>query len=237
MKTIHTLLFITSLFIGYTATAQETTYCTGGSCLVGGYETYDSSNNLFEVSSCINSDCDNYGWNVFRLSGFNTQIICANSSCYSSGFQEIDPNNNNELVRTRTCKNDGNGGSSDCLTYGWQDEVYGIDGRMENVRCTDGLSCENGFVIETIADNTALLQQELIDKKVLLKSKKDELQNYVRTNRRMNFALLKEIVELKLEIIKLKRDLRKSSGIQVIDSKTATCLTPGGCFTSGYTLQ
>lgn len=232
MKAIYFLTTALLLTIGSWATAQETVTCINGDCLVYGYEKADSQNMLFEIGECSGLDCDLYGWVVYRLSGFTTSIICADSSCYGKGFQEIDTATNT-LLRTRTCVDNGAGG--DCIANGWRDEFP--DSSIERTRPTDGISTENGFIVEKIVDQSLTYQQQIAEIKSTIEDKKDQLKDYLRAHRRINKDLVKEIVDLGLQLIKLKRELKTSGGIVVVEQKEAVCLAPGACYTQGYVIQ
>lgn len=234
MKAI--IVIMSGLFLSLAANAQETVTCTGGDCLSSGYEVRDASNDLQEIGICNGGDCTTAGWNIFRLDGFNTSVSCADNSCYGSGFQEIDPANNSELVRNRTCVADSLG-VGDCLANGWEDEYYGTNARTERVSCTDGSDCRNGFIIETIVDNTASMEAEIAALKEQAQLKRQEFRAYLKENKEVNKELGAEIVELIKQRIALKKELRQNGGIQILDSKEAVCLTAGGCFSSGYTLN
>ena len=230
------ILILSGLFISLAANAQETLVCTGGDCLTSGYEIYDSNNDLVELGFCTSNSCETVGTDVFRLSGLNTIITCADNSCYGKGFQEITADANADLIRNRTCAADSSG-VGDCFTQGWEDEYYGANARTERVTCTDGADCRNGFLIETIVDNTASLETEIADLKDQAMVKRQEFRAYLKENKTVNKELGKEIVDLIKQRIALKKELRENGGIQIIDSKEAVCTTPGGCFTSGYTLN
>ena len=234
MKAI--ILIIGGLFLSLAANAQETLVCTGGDCLTNGYEVYDSNTDLVELGFCNAGDCTTTGWEILRLSGFNTTVECTDSSCFGNGFQEVDLSNDSEIVRNRTCVADSSG-TGDCLANGWEDEYYGSNARIERVTCTDGSDCRNGFIIETIVDNTESIKAEIASLKDQARAKRQELRAYLRANKRIDRTLAKEIISLIKQRIKLKRDLRKNGGIQILDSKEAVCTAPGGCFTSGYTLN
>lgn len=230
MKLLITTLL--SLF-SINALAQEEVRCTDGSCLTSGYELFDEYGSFFEIGICNSGDCNLNGWSILRVTGVDTSVVCSDNSCYGKGFQEINPSNNNEMIRNRTCAADTNG-VQDCLASGWEDEHFGVNARLEQVRCTDGVSCTNGFIVDTVVDKTAALEEEIADLKEQAKAKKQELKDYLIANKRMNFTLLREIIELKKQVIQLKKELRSGGGIQVVDSKKAVCLTAGGCFTDGY---
>lgn len=230
------ILIISGLIIGMAAQAQETVICTGGDCLTSGYEVRDSSNDLFEVGVCNSGDCNTNGWETFRLSGLNSRVECTGGSCFGNGFQELNSDNISEILRNRTCVAD-SAGTGDCLSNGWEDEYYGTNARIERTTCTDGTDCRNGFIIETIVDKTASMEAEIANLQDEARAKRQEFRDYLREHKQINRDLAREIISLTKQRIQLKRDLRKSGGIQVIDSKEAVCMTPGGCFTSGYTLN
>lgn len=230
------ILILGGLFLSLAANAQETVICTGGDCLTNGYEVRDANSDLTELGLCNAGDCNTSGWQVFRLSGLNSQIECTDSSCFGNGFQELNSDDVSEILRNRTCVADSSG-TGDCLSNGWEDEYYGSNARIERVTCTDGADCRNGFLIETIVDNTESIKAEIASLKDQARAKRQEFRTYLRENKRINRELAREIISLIKQRIKLKRDLRKNGGIQVLDSKEAVCITTGGCFTSGYTLN
>ncbi len=230
------MFIITGMIASLSAQAQEQKLCTGGDCLTSGYEYYDQFGSLSEIATCNSGDCATQGWTILRATGVNTSVVCSDNSCFGKGFQEINPSNNNEMIRTRTCAAATSGGAGDCFANGWEDEHFGVNARVEQISCTDGISCKNGFIIETIVDQTALLEEEITDLKAEAQAKKIELKEYLKTNHKMNFTLLREIISLKKQILQLKKELRNGDGVQVVDSQEAVCLSPGGCFKDGYQL-
>lgn len=235
MNTIKYALLLVATLVSAQSMAQDTVQCVSNDCLNQGYELRDANNDLIEVGLCNGADCNQLGWDIFNVNGQTTVVVCSDNSCFGKGFQELDPLNNNEMIRTRTCA-DGDTGTPDCLAHGWDDD-YSIDGRKEQVSCTDGVSCLNGFVIETVIDNTAQMQADIQALKDAIRAKKQELRQYIRQYHRINFSLLRDIFRLKREKRKLRRELRQTGGQTVVDTKEAICLSPGGCFTSGYTIN
>lgn len=257
------LLLAGLTFLASQALAQgqlvEEIRCTNNDCLTSGYEKYDSDGNLMEIGICNNMNCDTDGWNIFRLDGFNTSVMCENSSCYGQGFSEIDPMNNS-LVSVRSCNN------GDCLANGWIDHTFIPAESIEGIQCNAN-GCEFGFLIEEIdgimQDNSEL-RAELEAEKARLEAKiaknqfrQQKIQNRIDALKDKKFkkrkkakrkGIFRRLANLVKRYFKVEARIQKLRGklaaVQaeldaiedpaVINSQQAVCLAPGACFTAGY---
>jgi len=253
---LRILLFLGLYHIGSQALAAgnliEEIRCTSGSCLTGGYEKYDTNLNLIELGICSNNDCAGTGWSVFRMNGFNTEVQCIQSSCWGIGFNEINPADNT-LVSIRTCNN------GDCISFGWMDQTFQPAESLENYICDAGGTCDSGFIIQEIeqrmAENEELiarLEKKIshIETQITRTKEKIEKHNlhhecrhekrhrkhhrYHKCHGHKHGYLAKKLEKLKLKLARLNEELAQLKTDIVVSSRSAICLAPNACFSSGY---
>ncbi len=260
-------LWISLLFLGLTtfssqAFAQsgnliEDVRCTGGSCLTGGYEKYDAFGSLMEIGTCTNGDCATQGWQVLRLSGLNTHVVCNENSCFENGFSEVNTSDNS-LVSVRAC-NEG-----DCLLNGWVDHTFIPEEIIEGIHC-NAQGCDFGFITEELSqiiDENNKSRRRLETRKARIESriaakqiKQNKIQQQIDAlkNRKYKkrkckkkshhlFRLVRRYFKIEIQIQKLQqRQARIQEKLDaivdptiVLSSKQAFCISPGGCFSDGY---
>ncbi|MCB0408414.1 MAG: hypothetical protein KDD34_09435 [Bdellovibrionales bacterium] len=252
------LLFLGLYHIGSQALAAgnliEEIRCTGGSCLTGGFEKYDSNGSIIEVATCINNDCNAFGWNIFRLNQFNTSVQCIQSSCWGVGFNEINPNDNT-LVSIRTCNN------GDCIGFGWVDQTFQPAESLANYICDAGGTCDSGFIIQEIeqrmAENEELiarLEKKISHIETQIVRIKEKIEKHNRHHKcrqekrhhrhsrhhkhkchnHKHRYLAKKLEKLELKLTRLNEELAQLKTDIVVSSRSAVCLAPNACFSAGY---